>query len=121
MLVFGELRTDPVTGENSRLYPSYAELGERYRVTKAMIGEFARKHNCLLRRADARTKEEARLDAMRLRAGVKLVEDAVKADAARSAEVTPILDKLIVKFGRDVDEGRVCAATRRPTSIASCG
>lgn len=50
-----------ITGEGGRLehrYPSYRDLGARFGVTKTVIHRFAKRHNCLERRAGSGAEPE---------------------------------------------------------------
>lgn len=100
LLVFGEV-VPAEKGEGTFVsYPTYRELGERFKVTHTSIYEYAAKHNCVRRRIDA----EARI---RIKADQKIIEMRATAIALSKDDELRIIDAYMSEFERALGEGRV--------------
>lgn len=99
-LVFGE----PVPTEDGRgttiVFPSYRDLAMRYGVAHSVIADYAKRHNCARRRANAQVRIESKADA-------KLVELRAEAIALSKDDALRIIDQYLVGFEDAVRSGRV--------------
>ena len=100
LLVFGEVVKDAETGCETVKFPSLADLGARYGVSRNRVWQYASKHRCYQRREEARLKAQARFEE-------KVVEKVAEARALATADVVAVVDDYIRGFRRAVDEGKV--------------
>ena len=100
LLVFGELREDPETGQSMSCYPSYAELSRRFGVSKSRIGQYARAESCLDRRQAAQAAERTEYER-------KMIETRAEARAVTAAEEVAIIDEYVRRFHDALLEGSV--------------
>jgi hypothetical protein len=100
LLVFGEVVKDAETGRETVKFPSLADLGARYGVSRNRVWQYASKHRCYQRREEARLKAQARFEE-------KVVEKVAEARALATADVVAVVDDYIRGFRRAVDEGKV--------------
>ena len=100
LLVFGESVKEEATGREMRSFPSYGDLAERYGVSKARIGQYAKRAECLRRRQEAHLRERARFDE-------KVSERRAEARAVGSEDVVRIIDGFIEGFRKAVEEQKV--------------
>jgi hypothetical protein len=75
LLVFGEVAKNPDTGIEAVKFPSLAELGARYGVSRNRVWQYASKARCYQRREEARLKTQERYEQ-------KVVEKVAEAAAA---------------------------------------
>ena len=100
LLVFGQV-IEGATGEPPIVvYPSYRDLGRRYRVNHSVIAAYSKKHDCLRRRETAQARVAARSDE-------KLIEHRASALAFGRAEVLAIIDGFVAGFEKALADGRV--------------
>lgn len=100
LLVFGEVVRDEETGHEDLRYPSFRELGRRYRVSASLIGQYATQHQCLQRREENRAREQRQFEQ-------KLIEKRAEARALSRVEEIGIIDDYLRRFKEALDEGRV--------------
>ena len=100
LLVFGEKIKDEATGREMVRYPSYTVLAERYGVSKSRIGQYATRAKCLLRRQEARLREQTKYEQ-------KVTERRAEARALGTQDVVGIIDGYIEGFRKAVDDGKV--------------
>lgn len=100
LLVFGEVVKDPETGREAVKFPSLADLGGRYGVSRNRVWQYASKARCYQRREEARLKTQDSYER-------KVVEKVAEARALATADVIAVVDDYIRGFRRAVDEGRV--------------
>jgi hypothetical protein len=100
LLVFGESVKDEATGREMRSFPSYAELAERYGVSRARIGQYASRAQCVRRREEAQQREQVRYDE-------KVSMKRAEARALVTEDVVRIIDDYIEGFRKAVEEQRV--------------
>ena len=99
LLVSGE--QDP--GDKKLLvYPSYAELAERYGVSKSTIAQYASRHNCTHRRKNLINELQAKLEQ-------KLIEIRTDPRALAIGEVVGIIDAYVRLFAQRVHSGEIRA------------
>jgi hypothetical protein len=99
-LVFGETVKDEATGREAVKFPSLADLGARYGVSRNRVWQYASKARCYQRREEARLKVQARVEQ-------KVVEKVAEARALATADVIAVVDSYIHGFKQALDEGRV--------------
>ena len=100
LLVHGEVVQDDETGLKSTSFPSLAELGKRYGVSKNRIWQYASKHKCLERRKESEAREQIRYDRI-------VTARRAEARALATSDVVRVVDAYIVGFERSLDEGKV--------------
>ena len=99
LLVFGEVVAKE--GGTSRVdYPTYRELAARFGISRALVAEYARKHNCMQRRREAEGK-------LREKAEEKIIERRATHIALSREDEIRIIDTYLRKFLEAVEEGRV--------------
>jgi len=98
--VHGEVVQDDETGLKSTSFPSLAELGKRYGVSKNRIWQYASKHKCLERRKESEAREQIRYDRI-------VTARRAEARALATSDVVRVVDAYIVGFERSLDEGKV--------------
>ncbi|HQP38080.1 MAG TPA: hypothetical protein PLI95_23010 [Polyangiaceae bacterium] len=101
LLVFGEL-VESSDGEPTVVFPSYRVLAKRFGVSHSVVSDYAKKHDCLRRRAANQARVEARTEE-------KLVELRATAVAVNKERTVAVLDRFVVEFEKALDEGRVRA------------
>jgi len=99
LLVFGEL-VDPGDGEPTVEFPSYRAIAKRFGVSHSVVSDYAKKHDCLRRRAKNQARVEARTEE-------KLVELRATAVAVSKERTVVVLDRFVIEFEKAMDEGRV--------------
>ena len=99
LLVFGEL-VESSEAEPAVVFPSYRVLAKRFGVSHSVVSDYAKKHDCLRRRATNQARVEARTDD-------KLVELLATAFAVSKERTVRLLDRFIVEFEKTMDDGRV--------------
>jgi hypothetical protein len=100
LLVYGELApTDDGSGTTT-VYPSYRQLAERFGVSYAVIGEYARKRNTMARRERAQARTQLRVEE-------KMVEARAEAIAVTKERELQIIDSYLMGFEKAIGEGRV--------------
>jgi len=100
LLVHGEVAKDPESGQQSIRFPSLAELGKRYGVSKNRVWQYASKRKCLERREQAQLGTEARYDQ-------KVIARRAEARALATSDVVRVVDAYIVGFEQALEEGKV--------------
>ena len=100
LLVFGEQVPCEDGSGTMKSYPSYRELAVRYGVGYAVIGDYAKKHNCQQRRKLAEVRILARADE-------KQIEIQAEAIAFSREEEIAIIDTYLLGFKKALAEGRV--------------
>ena len=99
VLVFGEVvQTDE--GGTSIVYPSYRDLAQRYGVAHSLVAQYARKHDCLRRRKEAKAR-------VAVKAEQKIVEMRATAIALSKDDALRMIDTYLVGFEKALSEGRV--------------
>jgi len=99
LLVHGEL-IDTGAGACHLHFPTYRQLAKKYNVSHSLIGKFAKRHNCAMRRqqAEKRVKEMADMKLSELRADDLAV---TRDDSVR------IIDRFLLQFESALKEDRV--------------
>ncbi len=100
LLVFGEVVTCDDGKSSTVVFPSYRDLAERYAVSTTLIAKYAKDHNCIRRRAQAKARIQAQADQ-------KLVELRATAVALSKDDELRIIDSYLSGFERALSEGRV--------------
>jgi hypothetical protein len=100
LLVHGEVAKDPESGQQTVRFPSLAELGQRYGVSKNRVWQYASKRKCLERREEAKLRGETKYDQ-------KVTERRAEARALATADVVRVVDAYIVGFEKALDDGKV--------------
>ncbi len=100
LLVHGEAVKDDQSGQQAIRFPSLAELGKRYGVSKNRVWQYASKRKCLERREQARLSTETRYDQ-------KVTERRAEARALATSDVVRVVDAYIVGFEQALAEGKV--------------
>ena len=100
LLVFGERRVDPVSGRAAVTFPSLADVAKRYNTSQNRVWLYSNKSRCFERREEAREKALARTDE-------KLIERVSEARALATSDVVEILDGYILRFRKELDDGKV--------------
>lgn len=100
LLVLGETVTDEANGQSVRRFPSFREVGQRYSVSKSLIGRYAAKHNCLKRREENRVREQIQFE-------TEVVKKRAKARAISTDDAVRIIDDYLRCFEEALEEGRV--------------
>ncbi len=99
LLVFGEV-VEAEAGGTTVSYPSYRDLARRYGCTHSLIATYARKHDCLRRRQDAKAR-------VTVKAEQKLVEMRANALALSKDDALRMIDTYLAGFEKALGEGRV--------------
>jgi len=99
LLVFGEV-VQTAEGGTSVVYPSYRDLAQRYSVAHSLVAQYARKHDCLRRRKDAKVRVAVKTEQ-------KLVEMRATALALSKDDALRMIDTYLVGFEKALSEGRV--------------
>lgn len=99
LLVHGEVvpRED---GTSTMVYPSYRDLALRFCVSHSLVAQYARRHNCMRRRAEAQAR-------ILVNADNKLVERRATALALTKDDELRIIDGFLLGFDQALAEGRV--------------
>lgn len=100
LLVFGEVVPCEGGAGTAIHYPSYRELARRYGVAHSLIAQYARRHDCLRRRAEAQARVAARADQ-------KLIELRARSIAMSKEDALRIVDSYLAGFETALAEGRV--------------
>ncbi len=100
LLVYGELAPSDDGSGTTTVYPSYRQLAERFGVSYAVIGEYARKHNTMARRERAQTRTQLRVEE-------KMVEARAEAIVVTKERELQIIDAYLAGFEKAIGEGRV--------------
>ena len=100
LLVHGEKVTDPETGHQDLRFPSMAELGRRYGISKTRIWQWATSHKCLERRKESQVREQIRYDHI-------IASRRAEARAVETEEVVQVLDDYFLGFKKALAEGQV--------------
>jgi hypothetical protein len=100
LLVHGEVVKDPESGQQTTRFPSLAELGKRYGVSKNRVWQYASKRKYLERREEAQLGAQTRYDQ-------KVTERRAEARALATSDVVRVVDAYIVGFEKALDEGKV--------------
>lgn len=100
LLVMGEKVTDEATGNGVVRFPSFAEVAERYGVSKSLVGKYAARHNCLKRREENRVREQIQFE-------TEVVKKRAKARALSTDDAVRIIDDYLKRFEEALEEGRV--------------
>ncbi|MFP2895105.1 AT hook motif domain protein [Corallococcus sp. 4LFB] len=98
-LVFGDVRSLP-DGSTMTSYASYRELAERFGVATSLVANYAKEHNCLRRREEAKTRIATKADA-------KLIELRANAIAVSKDDALKMIDGYLLGFEEALSEGRV--------------
>ncbi|WP_254626357.1 AT hook motif domain protein [Myxococcus sp. CA039A] len=98
-LVFGDVKTLP-DGSTMTSYASYRELAERFGVATSLVANYAKEHNCLRRREEAKTRIATKADA-------KLIELRATAIAVSKDDALKMIDGYLLGFEEALAEGRV--------------
>ncbi|MCY1033243.1 AT hook motif domain protein [Corallococcus sp. BB11-1] len=98
-LVFGDVKTLP-DGSTMTSYASYRELAERFGVATSLVANYAKEHNCLRRREEAKTRIATKAD-------MKLIELRANAIAVSKDDALKMIDGYLLGFEEALSEGRV--------------
>ncbi|AKF85050.1 AT hook motif domain protein [Myxococcus fulvus 124B02] len=98
-LVFGDVKTLP-DGSTMTSYASYRELAERFGVATSLVANYAKEHNCLRRREEAKTRIATKADQ-------KLIELRATAIAVSKDDALKMIDGYLLGFEEALAEGRV--------------
>ncbi|CAM4493785.1 AT hook motif domain protein [Corallococcus exiguus] len=98
-LVFGDVKSLP-DGSTMTSYASYRELAERFGVATSLVANYAKEHNCLRRREEAKTRIATKADA-------KLIELRANAIAVSKDDALKMIDGYLLGFEEALAEGRV--------------
>ncbi|TQF08913.1 AT hook motif domain protein [Myxococcus llanfairpwllgwyngyllgogerychwyrndrobwllllantysiliogogogochensis] len=98
-LVFGDVKTLP-DGSTMTSYASYRELAERFGVATSLVANYAKEHNCLRRREEAKTRIATKADQ-------KLIELRANAIAVSKDDALKMIDGYLLGFEEALAEGRV--------------
>ncbi|CAM4543785.1 hypothetical protein [Myxococcus xanthus] len=98
-LVFGDVKTLP-DGSTMTSYASYRELAERFGVATSLVATYAKEHNCLRRREEAKTRIATKADQ-------KLIELRANAIAVSKDDALKMIDGYLLGFEEALSEGRV--------------
>jgi hypothetical protein len=82
------------------VFPSYRDLAERYGVSTTLVAKYAKDHNCIRRRSQAKARIQAQADQ-------KLVELRATAVALSKDDELRIIDSYLSGFEKALSEGRV--------------
>ncbi|WP_338869352.1 AT hook motif domain protein [Myxococcus stipitatus] len=98
-LVFGDVKTLP-DGSTMTSYASYRELAERFGVATSLVANYAKEHNCLRRREEAKVRIATKADQ-------KLIELRANAIAVSKDDALKMIDGYLLGFEEALAEGRV--------------
>ncbi|NVJ27317.1 AT hook motif domain protein [Myxococcus sp. AM011] len=98
-LVFGDVKSLP-DGSTMTSYASYRELAERFGVATSLVANYAKEHNCLRRREEAKTRIATKADQ-------QLIELRAKAIAVSKDDALKMIDGYLLGFEEALAEGRV--------------
>jgi hypothetical protein len=98
-LVFGDVKSLP-DGSTMTSYASYRELAERFGVATSLVANYAKEHNCLRRREEAKTRIATKADQ-------KLIELRANAIAVSKDDALKMIDGYLLGFEEALAEGRV--------------
>ncbi|ATB45985.1 AT hook motif domain protein [Corallococcus macrosporus] len=98
-LVFGDVKSLP-DGSTMTSYASYRELAERFGVATSLVANYAKEHNCLRRRDEAKTRIATKADQ-------KLIELRANAIAVSKDDALKMIDGYLLGFEEALAEGRV--------------
>jgi len=99
LLVFGELQ-DCGEGASTVVFPSYRALARRFGVSHSLIAQYSKRHDCLNRRANNRSRVKARTEQ-------RLVELRSEALAVSQEHTLKIIDEFLVAFEEALNDGRI--------------
>ena len=99
LLVFGELQ-DCGEGASTVVFPSYRALARRFGVSHSLIAQYSKRHDCLNRRANNRSRVKARTEQ-------RLVELRSEALAVSQEHTLKIIDEFLVAFEEALSDGRI--------------
>ncbi len=100
LLVFGEVVPVDSGDGTCIVYPTYRDIAKRLKVSLGLIGEYAVKHNCARRRADAEER-------VRIKADQKIVELRATTIALSRDDELRIIDAYLAQFEKALADGRV--------------
>ena len=100
ILVYGEVVPCKDGKSTTVRYPTYRELGQRYGVCNSLIARYARIHNCMRRRKQAKAR-------IAIESDKKLVELRSTAIALSRDDELRIIDSYLVGFEKALAEERV--------------
>lgn len=100
LLVFGETAKDEKTGIEALRYPSFADLGARYGVSRSLIGKYATRHRCLKRREENSIREQVQYER-------EVIKRRAKARALSTDQAIEIIDDYLFRFKEALEDGRV--------------
>ncbi len=106
LLVFGEAVTSPKTGCVATKFPSLADLGARYGVSRNRVWQYASRARCFQRREEARLKTQERYEQ-------KVVERVAEARAL-ATNVVRLRPRSAGCSGLPPPSSRESSAKRRP-------
>jgi len=98
-LVFGDVKALP-DGSTMTSYASYRELAERFGVATSLVANYAKEHNCLRRREEAKVRIATKADQ-------KLIELRANAIAVSKDDALKMIDGYLLGFEEALAEGRV--------------
>ncbi|MCY1036196.1 AT hook motif domain protein [Corallococcus sp. BB11-1] len=98
-LVFGDVKALP-DGSTMTSYASYRELADRFGVATSLVANYAKEHNCLRRREEAKTRIATKADQ-------KLIELRATAIAVSKDDALKMIDGYLLGFEEALAEGRV--------------
>jgi len=97
LLVFGHPRPMP-DGTVSVYYPTRQEIADQLRIAASTVATHWKKHDCARRRAEARARIMARVEA-------QLVEETVETIAMSRERTIAVIDKYIARYEAAVEDG----------------
>jgi len=97
LLVFGHPRPMP-DGTVSVYYPTRQEIADQLRIAASTVATHWKKHDCARRRAEARARIMARVEA-------QLVEETVETIAMSRDRTIAVIDKYIARYEAAVEDG----------------
>jgi hypothetical protein len=100
LLVLGELAIPDNGGEPAVFFPSYREIAKRYGVSHSIVADYAKKHDCLRRRARAQERLLAKTEE-------KLLELRAEAIAFSKEDAVATIDSYLIRFREAVANDRV--------------
>jgi len=100
LLVHGELVIVTEGKPPETRFPSMRELARRFEVSHTVIAEYAKQHNCILRRRQAKQRVQELAD-------TKLIELRAEVLAVTRDDQLRIIDRYLVAFEEALKDGRV--------------
>ena len=86
--------------QGSIRFPSFRNLSKRYGVSHSSIAKYAKRHNCLLRRADSEKRKQTLSD-------FKLSELRAGESALQRDDMLRAIERFLIKFEQALVEDRV--------------